>query len=58
MRAPTSTSTTLVWGDDLIADADQSAEAPPAWLNYDGLPGSGADDDDVKRNRRGGQTTL
>ncbi|MDE2774984.1 MAG: tetratricopeptide repeat protein [Chloroflexota bacterium] len=45
-------------GDDLIADADQAAEAPPAWLNYDGLPGSGADDDDANRNRRGGQTAL
>lgn len=42
-------------GDDLIADADQAAEAPPTWLNYDGL---GGDEDEAKRNRSGGQTTL
>jgi len=45
-------------GDDLIADADQEAEPPPAWLNYDSLGGNDADDDDPNRNRRGGQTTL
>ncbi len=45
-------------GGDLIADADQAAEAPPAWLNYD-KPGADATDaDDPKRSRRGDQTTL
>ncbi len=45
-------------GDDLIADAKREAEPPPAWLNYDSLPGDDADDDDPKRNRAGDQTTL
>jgi len=45
-------------GDDLIADAKQEGEPPPAWLNYDSLPGDDADDDDSKRNRAGNQTTL
>ena len=45
-------------GDDLIADATREAEPPPAWLNYDSLPGDDADDDDPKRNRAGNQTTL
>ena len=45
-------------GDDLIADANQDVEPPPAWLNYDSLDGDNADDDDSKRNRAGDQTTL
>ncbi len=44
--------------DDLIADAKQEVEPPPAWLNYDSLAGDDADDDDPKRNRAGDQTTL
>lgn len=44
-------------GDDLIADADQAAEAPPAWLNYD-KPGAAATDDDPRRSRNDDQTTL
>ncbi|MCY3865745.1 MAG: tetratricopeptide repeat protein [Chloroflexi bacterium] len=45
-------------GDDLIADAKEDAEPPPAWLNYDSLEGDKAEDDDSKRNRAGDQTTL
>ena len=48
-------------GDDLIADAKQEVEPPPAWLRYDNLArddADDADDDDPKRNRAGGQTTL
>lgn len=45
-------------GDDLIASADQEAEAPPAWLNYDGLENDNRDADDPNRDRAGGQSTL
>ena len=42
-------------GDELIADADQKADAPPAWLNYSSGDG---DDEDPNRNRRRGQSSL
>lgn len=45
-------------GDDLIASADQEAEAPPTWLNYEGLDGDNRDADDPNRNRAGGQTSV
>ena len=45
-------------GDDLVADLDQEAEAPPAWLNYDGLEGDNRDANDSNRDRAGGKTTL
>lgn len=45
-------------GDDLIADAEQEVEPPPAWLNYDSMQGDDVDDDDPKRNRAGNQKTL
>ena len=45
-------------GDDLVAGADQEAEAPPAWLNYDGLEGDNRDADAPNRDRAGGKTTL
>ena len=44
------------FGDDSIADADQEAEAPPTWLNYDGSDGDDRDADDPGRRR--GQSTL
>lgn len=45
-------------GDDLVAGADQEAEAPPAWLNYGGLEGEERDADDPNRDRAGGKSTL
>ncbi len=45
-------------GDDLVADLDQEAEAPPAWLNYDGSEGENRDANDSNRDRAGGKTTL
>lgn len=44
--------------DDLVAGADQEAEAPPAWLNYGGSEGENRDADDPNRDRAGGKTTL
>ena len=45
-------------GADLVADADEEAETPPTWLNYDSLGSDDADEDGSNRNRRGDQTTL
>lgn len=45
-------------GDDLVAGLDQKAEAPPAWLNYDGSESENRDVDDPNRDRTGGKTTL
>lgn len=44
--------------EDLSAEPDQEAEAPPTWLNYDRLGGEAADDDDSGRNRGRDQSTL
>lgn len=45
-------------GDDPVAGLDQKAEAPPAWLNYDGSESENRDVDDPNRDRTGGKTTL
>ena len=45
-------------GDNLVAGADQEAEASPTWLKFDGLEGDNRDADDPNRDRAGGKTTL